>query len=121
MSITYNEVKQILNDLADQGSQGHPFHDGKGRFWNDYDTLVSTSTKIYDQQPVVVVGNPDASPLIKALKGEAPFDDSSYPRMPQDRPPATTQQINDISDWIRNGCPRGQALADGGEDEAASY
>jgi len=102
---TYEEVRNILNELTDQGNPGNPFHDNKTRFWNDYAILISEDTKVYDEQPVVIIGDPEASPLIKALKGEAPFDGSLYPRMPQGRPPATQEQIDYISQWISDGCP----------------
>ena len=53
------------------------------------------------------------SNLIKALRGEAPFDatgadgddPSHYPRMPAHHPPLAPEAIAYILKWIENGCP----------------
>jgi hypothetical protein len=53
------------------------------------------------------------SNLIKALRGEAPFDTpegeeeapSHYPRMPAHHPPLAPECIAYIVKWIESGCP----------------
>jgi hypothetical protein len=49
-------------------------------------------------------GNPEASYLLKKVRGDA---DISGTRMPQDGPPfLTSDQIAGIAGWIRGGAPR---------------
>jgi len=43
--------------------------------------------------------------LIKALRGEAPFDGSHFPRMPMGQPPVADGDIAYIEQWIADGCP----------------
>jgi hypothetical protein len=62
---------------------------------------------------VVVVGDPEASNLVRALRGLAPFgsdlpnppDGAFMRRMPAGRPPASDEDISLIEGWIRAGCP----------------
>lgn len=46
-----------------------------------------------------------SSPLVKGLRGEAPFDDSQFPRLPWGARPVADEDILAISDWIDNNCP----------------
>lgn len=94
----YEKVQEILNNAA-QGAQPH--HDGEGRFWEEsldnFKNLV-----IYGQQLIADPGpNRGArSALIKALRGEKPFDDSVFNRMPSGLPPVTPEDIQFIQSWI---------------------
>lgn len=102
-------VRKILNAATDQGMPGNPDHDGKGRFWNlSRDEFVNAV--VYGQQ-VIVVGKPDDSALIKSLKGIAPFDGSTFPQMPDSRPPVSDPDIAFIAQWIRDGAPDREAPA----------
>jgi hypothetical protein len=50
----------------------------------------------------------DNSNLIKALRGETPFDGAPpqrYPRMPAHHPPVRPEGIEFIRQWIEEGCP----------------
>lgn len=94
------KVRTILN----QATCNQPYHDGHDRFWNK-PKAEFIACKVYDQGPVIIPGNGAGSPLIKALKGEKPFDGSSYPRMPQDCPPVSPSDIKVIETWINQGCP----------------
>jgi hypothetical protein len=58
--------------------------------------------------PLLVVGDPDNSNLVKALEGLPPFDDSDYPRMPvagSGRRYAKDPEMKSIRQWIKDGCP----------------
>ena len=102
-------VRRILNAATDHGSPGDPFHEGKRRFWNlSRDEFVATV--VYGQQ-VIVVGQPDASALVKSLKGIAPFDGSQFPKMPIGRPPVSDLDSAFIEQWIRDGAPDSDAIA----------
>lgn len=93
-------VRRILD--AAVGNR-NPRHQGKGRFWNlPRDEFVAAT--IYGQQ-VIVVGDPAASALIKALRGLAPFDGSRFPRMPTGGPYVNEADIVFIEQWIRDGAP----------------
>jgi len=48
---------------------------------------------------------PKTAGLLKALKGEAPFDGSHFPRMPMGMPPVSDSDIGYIEQWIADGCP----------------
>jgi hypothetical protein len=91
---------QTKNKEIDDVNNGSPH----GAFW---------STMTYDQfttQPVpnvgvpaVVKGDPDNSNLIQVLKGTS----QNFQQMPADGPPYLTNDlINDIAQWIKNGCPK---------------
>lgn len=45
------------------------------------------------------------SGLIKGLGGQAPFDGSQFPQLPWDGKPIPYEEIQEISDWIDDGCP----------------
>jgi hypothetical protein len=56
--------------------------------------------------PILVKSDSGASNLIRALRGQAPFDGSEFERMPGDGPPfVTDEQIAPIAAWIDAGCP----------------
>lgn len=107
----FKKVVRILEDSV------RGFHIGAHHnFWRDCtrDELVSKS--IFGN-PLIAVGpdgrfSADNSNLIKALRGEAPFDApddnqnrSRYPRMPAEHPPLPPAGIEFIRQWIYDGCP----------------
>jgi hypothetical protein len=103
METRLEAVRRILNAAADQIFPGNPSHGGLGRFWNlPRDQFVNAV--VYNQQ-VIVLGKPDDSALIKALRGLPPFDGSRFSRMPLGRPPVSDMDITFIANWIRDGCP----------------
>jgi tyrosinase len=54
---------------------------------------------------VIVLGKPDESALVQALRGVAPFDGSGFPRMPPGGPYVADADIALIAQWIADGCP----------------
>jgi len=94
------EVRRILNAVV---GDRVPYHSGKGKFWdlprNDFVAAVVRGV------PVIVVGDPDASGLIKAIRGTSPFDGSRFERMPENGPYVPEADIVFIEGWIRDGCP----------------
>ena len=80
----YERVQQILGDAAGAALPGH---DGQGRFWEQPLAQFEALT-IYGVQLIAPPGPNRGrdSGLIKALKGEAPFDGSTFGRMPLGRP-----------------------------------
>ncbi|MCA1684731.1 MAG: hypothetical protein LC745_01845 [Planctomycetia bacterium] len=112
---SYDDVKALLNGFL---SSAHVSIPGKHKvFWND---LSYTQFRDGDVPNVVdpttlapfkilVVGKPDESNLILALRGVGPvFDDDtgSVGRMPKNGPPwMPDDQIDALADWIARGCP----------------
>lgn len=47
----------------------------------------------------------ESSPLIKGLRGQAPFDGSQFPRLPWGEAPVPDADIQTISEWIDDNCP----------------
>ncbi len=84
----------------------HPHHDGEGRFWEksliDFKAVV-----IYGQQLIADPGTDRGarSAIIKALRGEAPFDNTVFNRMPAGLPPVKAEDIQFIQSWIDAGLP----------------
>ncbi|MBP6823856.1 MAG: tyrosinase family protein [Acidobacteria bacterium] len=67
---------------------------------SDEDCCSAPSAK-----PKKFPGRGAASGLIKGLKGEYPFDDSQFPRLPWGGKTVSSGDIQFISDWIDDGCP----------------
>ena len=99
----FQRVQRILNDATGSAA---PFHGSQGRFWNK---LLSDflQTSVYGL-PVIAPVGPERgkrSNLTKALKGEAPFDGSTFMRMPLGLPAVASEHIAFIEQWIDDGCP----------------
>jgi hypothetical protein len=94
-----DKVRAIL----DQAVCSEPYHDSHARFWSK-PLAEFISCKVYDQGPVILPFKGADSPLIKALRGQKPFDGSSYDRMPQGCDPVADNDIQFIEDWINGGC-----------------
>jgi photosystem II stability/assembly factor-like uncharacterized protein len=99
----FDRVREILEAAA---GNGHPSHSGAGRFWNQ-PRVTFVQTVVYGLKVVETEGENRGvrSNLVKALKGEAPFDGSDFDRMPLGRPPVAPADIAFIQKWIDDGCP----------------
>lgn len=103
METRLEAVRRILNTASDQVFPGNPSHSGLGRFWNlPRDSFVNA---VVEGLQVIVLGDPEGSAIIKALKGLPPFDGPPFGRMPQGRDPVSDPDIEFIAQWIRDGCP----------------
>jgi hypothetical protein len=98
-----DRVREILNAAA---TNGNPSHGGAGRFWNlPRDGFLQAV--VYGLNVIETQGDNRGarSNLIKALKGEPPFDGADFERMPLNRPPVGAADIAFIQQWIDDGCP----------------
>ena len=75
-----------------------------GNFWRNKTRDQFVVHKVFGKA-LVVIGDGNGSNLVKALRGEAPFDDSEFPRMPYNLPPVPDDQIEVIRRWIDDGAP----------------
>jgi hypothetical protein len=106
---TFTQIQIILDRLinGEEIRMHGPFWRGKTR-----DEFVALSVM---GLPIIVVGDPAGSNLVKALRGNAPFGRDLQPRpvgarinrMPSRRPPASKEDIEYIEKWITAGCPDG--------------
>jgi hypothetical protein len=98
----WEQVRSILGAAVGFGStKTH------GRFWND-NPLPAFITLEVEGVPVIAPPGPNRgrnSTLVKALKGEDPFDGSRFDRMPEGRPPVAAEHVAFIEKWIDDGCP----------------
>jgi ferritin-like protein len=95
-------VRRILNAAAGFGSPRHQ------RFWQV--PLATFITQEVDGVELIAPPGPNRgrdSNLVKALKGEDPFDAGNIGRMPRRRDPVAPALIALIEDWIDRGCPEG--------------
>lgn len=114
----YSDVQQYLNKILTQNNQLQDTEGAiHGAFWNNM-TCEQFKTgnvpHVSDPDtggpmPILVVGDPDNSNIIKALRGTpgSPFDPNTgaFGQMPADGPPFfTPEQIAPLADWIKNGC-----------------
>jgi hypothetical protein len=98
----WERVRSILD--AAVGFGGLPTH---GPFWHE-NSLATFIGLVVEGERVIADPGPDRgknSGLIKALKGDAPFDGSLFRRMPAGRPPVAKEHIAFIEAWIDAGCP----------------
>jgi hypothetical protein len=116
-ALSYREqnFKKVVR-LLENGVRG--FRIGAHRnFWRGTTRDQFVAMNVFGTQLIAARqdGSFDAagSNLIKALRGEPPFDvpedvegdESSYPRMPAHHPPLPPQAIDYIYRWIERGCP----------------
>jgi hypothetical protein len=103
MTITFQDVQTILQNAVNGDNIGQ-----HGNFWQttlaNFKTLVLFQGTAKEKQ-VLIVGDGPNSNLIKALRGQPPFDGTYAPQMPDGYPPVPGTQIQQISDWIDAGCP----------------
>jgi len=103
----FERVRQILNAAVGDGA---PSHGGKGQFW-DLPLDQLKALKVLGQKVIETEGDGRGarSALVKALKGEPPFDDDGFGRMPLDRPAVDPADVAFIERWIDDGCPEDEA------------
>ena len=90
-NLTFADVAPILDQSCTS------CHSGKdapvGLHLDAYDAVMAGSK----YGPVVVAGKPDESELVKRIRGE------STPRMPYKKPPLSADEIQRITDWVKQG------------------
>jgi photosystem II stability/assembly factor-like uncharacterized protein len=97
----YQRVIQILDDAIGGPSASIGAH---GTFWRGLSRAQFVAYRVFGSYDLLVVGDGAGSNLVKALKGEAPFN-GDLPRMPLGFPPVLDQNIGFIQKWIDDGCP----------------
>jgi tyrosinase len=131
LGTSYQHVQEILRDAA---GDAQPNHEGHHAFWElSRDQFVETTIYGVELIPQALRSPGSAAPasgssccgskaavadpcgptrpsaktagLLKALRGEWPFDGSHFPRMPKGRPPVADADIAYIEQWIGDGCP----------------
>jgi tyrosinase len=107
----YARIQEILS--ASAGAAVAPGSGAKPRFW-DLSLEQFKEASIYGvrliaaEQPASCCPSESRSAksgLIKALRGEAPFDGGQFPPRPWGSPPLAEADIQFIADWIDDGCP----------------
>src|SRR6476659_9061653 len=87
-------------------------------FWRDITRDEFVAKKVFGKA-LVILGDGANSNLVRALKGESPFgadlpdppQGATIRRMPAGRPPAPTESIAAIEQWIDAGCPEESVAA----------
>jgi hypothetical protein len=103
MATKFDDVKQILENAVHGDSIG-----AHGNFWRttrDQFVALVLFQGTPREKPVLALGDGKNSNLIKALRGQAPFNGTYAPRMPDGYPPVPADQIGRIEQWIDAGCP----------------
>jgi len=99
---SFQDVVGILNNAVGGPTAPVGAH---GAFWRDVTRDDFVAKSVYGLA-LIDMNNGAGSNLVKALKGEAPFDGSQYPRMPAGGDaPVSDSDIKIIQDWIDNGSP----------------
>jgi len=102
LAFTFMDVQTILENAVNGDDIGK-----HGNFWrtslDNFKTLVLFKGTPREKQ-VLVVGDGENSNLIKALRGNPPFDGTYAPQMPDGYPPVPSDKIDQISQWIDHGC-----------------
>src|SRR6195256_543466 len=107
----YARVKEILGASAQAGIK--PGSSTKARFWDasleDFKKASIYGVRlIAPEQPASCCAGESRSAgsgLIKALRGEAPFDGSRFPPRPWGSSEVSDADIQFIAEWIDDGCP----------------
>jgi hypothetical protein len=112
---SYADVQKLLNDFL--SSTGITISGAHGVFWNvlsytqfrDGDVPNVADPGTGDPLKILVVGKPDQSNIILALRGVGPLFDNNtgtIGRMPLGGPPwMPDDQIQALADWIQANCP----------------
>jgi hypothetical protein len=101
----FERVKQILEEAV----KGNDIM-AHGNFWRDL-TLEQFKVEEIFGIKLVETGNAEASNLIRALEGRAPFGadigtpGADFNQMPDGFPPVAPEKIAVIRKWIDDGCP----------------
>ncbi|HEX3583145.1 MAG TPA: tyrosinase family protein [Thermoanaerobaculia bacterium] len=118
----YERVVEILDRAAAKSDSNYG---GAGRFWFPLADLMEA--RVYGVRMIAPAeparetcscctpmqtadgprfpGRGAKSGLVRGLRGEAPFDDTQFPRLPWGGQPVSAGDIEFISDWIDDGCP----------------
>jgi hypothetical protein len=114
--VSFLRVKQILDEAVNfENFAAHgPFWRGATR--DQFVAKIVFGKKVIATRPDGTF-DPDASNLVKALEGRAPFGKdldppppgAILPRMPLGYPPAAATAIQEIRAWIQAGCPEHDA------------
>jgi hypothetical protein len=92
-------------EILDNAIGGPGAHIGAhGAFWRGLTRDQFINKSVFGLK-LIELGDGAHSNLVKALKGEEPFDDLTFRRMPAGRPPVPAAQIAEIEDWINAGAP----------------
>jgi hypothetical protein len=104
----FEKVKQILDDAV--GGPGAAIGGPHGTFWRNLSRNDFVGLSIVGL-PLLTLGQGDASNIVNAMRGQAPFGadvgvaGAQFRRMPAGRPPVPDDQIQFIKHWIDDGCP----------------
>ncbi len=71
-----------IQNILDRAVGGKTSIGAHGAFWRDQDRDQFVAYKVFGSVDLIVPNNGAESNLVKALKGESPFDGSRYRRMP---------------------------------------
>lgn len=105
----FERVVQILDNAIGGPNKNIPAHRA---FWRGLTRDQFVAKTVFGRE-VVTVGQGEASNLVRAFKGEAPFgSDLPTPppgaeirRMPAGLPASAEEDIAFIEQWINDGCP----------------
>ena len=116
-SVGYEEVKTLLDKSVGGPNATVGFHRA---FWRTMTHASFISESVFGER-LVAPGDPAASGLLQALRGIAPFDGSSFPRMPAGvHGPMPDADIQIIENWVADGAPEFGSVSGIGVDPAAS-
>jgi hypothetical protein len=102
----YERVIEILDNAVGGPAAQVGFH---GAFWRNK-TRDEFVAHVQFGQRLVVLNDPASSALVRALKGEDPFDGNPFGRMPSGgNPPVPAEEIAFIEEWISDGSPEDEA------------
>ena len=104
---TFAEVQNALqtfitnNNIPISGAPHGAFWERGSTFQEQYKNFVTGDA--IQGFPILIPGNGNQSNIILALRGQAPFDGSSFPQMPAGGPYFDGATIDAISAWIDAG------------------
>jgi anaerobic selenocysteine-containing dehydrogenase len=107
--IDFARVQQILDDAVGGPGAAIGAH---GTFWRGATRDQFINMSVFGLK-LIELGDGNGSNLVKALRGESPFDGSSFRRMPAGMGPVSVGMISEIADWISTGAPEHQVASVG--------
>lgn len=120
----YQRVRQILDAAAGDSTSDYG---GNGRFWNDplpkfldvevhgvrmiapaekEESCPCCVPKVESNAGPPCPGRGARSGLVRGLRGQPPFDGSRFPRLPWGGTAVAPEDVEFISAWIDDGCPK---------------
>ena len=118
----FRDIQNTLDRVLGDGVPNH------GPFWRSVTRDEFIEMSVYGL-PIIVDGDPEASNLVRALRGLPPFGSdlvppppgAFIPRMPAGGlPPASEEDIARIEQWIRDGCPEMRPTGGGHREPMAA-